>query len=422
MKMRLQVKLGIIFSVLFIVGLGVMGIVAYQSSEKVLKNSAFKRLHCRAMGVQCRFKSFCCERKTDVKSKATSIYIRKRLKRIIERTQNPEILVKEIVTRLKQMTKDDPCILELFILNPQGKIIASTDETQIGKDKSDRIYFLKGRELISGCTEIYHSPTFKLPTVLAFTPITEEGTGNLLGIGVERISLKEFSKIIEEECALLKDEDVYSLDSQGRFVFGSMAHTIYFGEKLHSKAMEDCLAGKHTKGRYRNYKGISVIGECRWLAEKECALIVELTEEEAFASIYKIRHWFLGIGAIVCLIVIGLTIKLAKQITHPLLKLTTASNEIAAGNLNISVEAKTGDEIELLAKSFNRMAEDLRKSRQKLEEWGKTLKDKVKEKTEELQERVEELEKFNKVAVGRELKMIELKKEIEDLKKRLKGS
>jgi PAS domain S-box-containing protein len=47
------------------------------------------------------------------------------------------------------------------------------------------------------------------------------------------------------------------------------------------------------------------------------------------------------------------------------------------------------------------------------------LEKKVEERTEELQERNEELEKFHKFTVGRELKIIELKEEIERLKKEL---
>jgi len=44
---------------------------------------------------------------------------------------------------------------------------------------------------------------------------------------------------------------------------------------------------------------------------------------------------------------------------------------------------------------------------------------KVEERTKELQKKMEELERFNKIIIGRELKMIELKKEIKELKDQL---
>jgi len=49
-----------------------------------------------------------------------------------------------------------------------------------------------------------------------------------------------------------------------------------------------------------------------------------------------------------------------------------------------------------------------------------SLEEKVRERTKELQEKIRELEKFYKITLGRELKMIELKKEIKRLKKELK--
>jgi len=54
-----------------------------------------------------------------------------------------------------------------------------------------------------------------------------------------------------------------------------------------------------------------------------------------------------------------------------------------------------------------------------LEELAASLDEKVKEKTKELQEKVNELEKFYKLAVGRELKMVELKEEIKKLREEL---
>ena len=102
-------------------------------------------------------------------------------------------------------------------------------------------------------------------------------------------------------------------------------------------------------------------------------------------------------------------------------------------------------EIEDIFSSFNKMAVDLEKSYTALEESKKALEIKVaartrelkelteqqeeiiKERTKELQKRVAELEKFQKLVVGRELKMIELKRalrqaeeEIKKLKSQLK--
>lgn len=54
-----------------------------------------------------------------------------------------------------------------------------------------------------------------------------------------------------------------------------------------------------------------------------------------------------------------------------------------------------------------------------LKELTENLEEQVKQRTRELQEKVQELEKFQKLAVSREIKMVELKKEIKEYEKKL---
>jgi len=60
--------------------------------------------------------------------------------------------------------------------------------------------------------------------------------------------------------------------------------------------------------------------------------------------------------------------------------------------------------------AFRKQAKELKKLNMELEE-------RVKERTKELQKRVNQLERFHKLTIGRELKMIELKKRIKELEK-----
>lgn len=61
------------------------------------------------------------------------------------------------------------------------------------------------------------------------------------------------------------------------------------------------------------------------------------------------------------------------------------------------------------------------KLEEKLAEYTKELEVKIAGRTKELANKIKELESVNKSMVGRELKMVALKKEIEDLKKRVKN-
>ncbi|GEM_PF-2495143 len=145
----------------------------------------------------------------------------------------------------------------------------------------------------------------------------------------------------------------------------------------------------------------------------------------------------LSITGLVILLGFFVSIFLAERLVMPIRIFIKGTEEITKGNLDYRFEMKTGDEIEQLAEQFNQMTESLKESRKELEkardvleirvaartrelkEFAEGLEENIKLRTKELQERIDELESFHKLTVGRELKMIELKKEIESLKEQL---
>jgi two-component system NtrC family sensor kinase len=80
-----------------------------------------------------------------------------------------------------------------------------------------------------------------------------------------------------------------------------------------------------------------------------------------------------------------LTIFLVNIFVKPVKRLVQATERVASGDLSHMVDVRNKDEIGTLASSFNRMTASLRESREKIEEYNRTLENKVKERTAELE-------------------------------------
>lgn len=108
--------------------------------------------------------------------------------------------------------------------------------------------------------------------------------------------------------------------------------------------------------------------------------------ERAYTSIRnRVILSFFGIATIGFICVIGITYREIGNIMLPVDKMVAATRNIAAGRFDLEVESSPEHgEIALLADSFNTMLKSLRQMRNDLEEWGRTLEEKVKQRSVEL--------------------------------------
>lgn len=99
----------------------------------------------------------------------------------------------------------------------------------------------------------------------------------------------------------------------------------------------------------------------------EVVYVLEMSLTEALAFYHQRVQWIL---ILIGLLAIGLSIfpsyLLAQGIAQPILRLARVAEGVAKGDLSTRVSVSSGDEVEILADSFNHMVDDLTKARDEL--------------------------------------------------------
>jgi two-component system NtrC family sensor kinase len=113
-------------------------------------------------------------------------------------------------------------------------------------------------------------------------------------------------------------------------------------------------------------------------------LYVGLLEKAYTSTRDRVILSFFGLAGIGFIFIIGVTYYEIRKITLPIATMVAATRSITAGRFDQEVDSGSQGEIALLADSFNTMLKSLRQMRADLEEWARTLEEKVRQRTEEL--------------------------------------
>lgn len=112
---------------------------------------------------------------------------------------------------------------------------------------------------------------------------------------------------------------------------------------------------------------------------------------EYYARLSEIFRFGMLISGMGILMGILLSFQVANPIIRPIQRLTEVTKGLAAGDLSQRAVVDSKDEIGALAAAFNRMAEDLADSKDKIDQYSKTLEKKVQQRTQDLEKANQEL-------------------------------
>ncbi|MEN6316676.1 MAG: methyl-accepting chemotaxis protein [Clostridiaceae bacterium] len=234
-------------------------------------------------------------------------------------------------------------------------------------ENSERDYFIKlsqGDDFSMSDVQIGHS-TGKASLVLA-VPIRDSQknfVGALLGV-------VDFDKLSQKVLDTRYGASGYAflVDQKGKIIVhpdGDLMKNMKDVNDL--LPVQSALSGKSGSVSYDTQDGKQLAGFSR-LPFSGWGVVVQQPESEAVAGTNKII--FVGIGFTLAAILLAALagIIVASFITKPIGKLLEATNKFSRGDLNASVDIKSGDEIEHLADAFNIMAKHLKNLIQSVKE------------------------------------------------------
>ncbi len=251
-----------------------------------------------------------------------------------------------------------PSFREIFFLAPTGgRIVVSTDEGNEGQSRVYDRYYVEGKRA-AFVQSVYPSPLTLLPTLTLSAPVRGED-GELLGVLAAHLALDYLDREILQRTGLGRTGVVTLVDRHKVVVTGKRYGNAAPGDAAASPAIEEVIGGTGDAGLYRDLEGAQVIGVHRWLERHGLGLIVEIHQEEAFAPAQRLALSILLSGLLLVALLAGGISFAARRIARPILAITGAAARVRDGDLSTRAPATTADELGDLARTFNRMVEQL---------------------------------------------------------------
>jgi GAF domain-containing protein/HAMP domain-containing protein len=264
------------------------------------------------------------------------------------------------VVRFEQTVEQGRIFNEIFLINPQGLVVLSTNPIFEGANIASFDYFQKGRE------STYVSHPFPDPetgrySIIAITPLIGP-QGDTIALVAGRVNMDRLNEIMSQRAGLGGTGEAYLVSPDKVLLTNSRFEGFFPNEAIiDTTAIELAIDQKISGyGSYQDYRGIPVIGVYRWVPEIRMALVVEQDSSEAFQTMYTMFLANLGTAGITTLVAVFVSLLVTRRITVPLENLNKTAHRIAAGETYLAADVEQEDEIGALAKTFNNMTAQLR--------------------------------------------------------------
>lgn len=290
------------------------------------------------------------------------------------RSSTPE----QITKRLIEYRDKHPDYVSLSFFDLDRVRIADTAGVDLGikRKRIGRHWEDVLSDKVSIATDIAISEALHIP-VIFFAALVKDRAGEKIGVVVSRIPVNVLYEITEQAAGIHEQEIKARVDLISKD--GLLIYSNYNKKGILTQSLKDWRPFKESVGRIAQKVGV-FIEEYSESKEKEFyvfaveqgyldfkgndwILLMHVPLREIFSPIAKFKYRVLFILVPVILISLMIILIFSRSVSKSLVKLRDAAAEVGKGNMDIKIATDSKGEIGDLSRSFKKMTQDLKKSR-----------------------------------------------------------
>lgn len=271
-------------------------------------------------------------------------------------------------TSVTSLLAGDPALRSVTLLDPNGRVVASTDIGSIGKPYLRANYVKVGRTRNDSTSYIVKNAQGELSLYMV-GPLPQGSS--LAGMAVLETDLRSLEKVATDDSGLGRTGEVMlvkrttngdALDLLPlRFDPRASLGRVVKRSDIMNPATRALWKSEGQMSGLTDYRGQKVLSATRYLPEADWGLVVTKDQSEAYAPLQQLSDLLVIVMFILSVVIIFVAFYLARYLNEPILTLAATADKIRGGDLTQRAPVLSGDEIGRLASNFNAMVDNVEK-------------------------------------------------------------
>jgi PAS domain S-box-containing protein len=359
--LRIQLRFLIILSFVGVGSVIVTGISISYLVENILEDKILNQMDATASIQKSRIDEAIEQSFERLQGVTSRTQLRVSLNDYLENNEGEYNLINKILSDAHKSIND---FHSVTIIDSNGIGIFSTDETEINKDYSESKIFTEG---MSDKHISLNTDTYNEKNLIVSGPLILDGI--VLGVLVIYLDENIITNIVNDYTNLDDTgETILAIKNEhgdAQFITESRFGAENFGpipkSDLNIPVTHALLMHENQFTDIIDYRGEPVLSSTRYIEKTDWGLVVKIDKSEAFESLELIQYYVGVISTMVGTTSILFAFYFSKTLSSPIKKLKKVTESLSEGNFDVNVNVSTGDELEELANSFNKMSTSLKK-------------------------------------------------------------